>query len=59
VELKKAEVGGEFRCAKMIFSKWNRLFLFRADSSYHRVTKIEKGSRWVLSFGWTNRFKQN
>jgi hypothetical protein len=58
VELKKAKVGGEFKCANKVFSWWNRVHLFRADANYHRVTKIEKGSRWVFSIGWTNRFKK-
>lgn len=57
IELKKTDVGGEFKCSNKIFSLWNRVQCFRADTNYHRVTKIQKGSRWVLSFGWTNRFK--
>jgi len=52
IELKKAEQGGKFICQNVIF-KWWRFCLFRADSNYHRVTTIEKGSRWVLSFGAT------
>ena len=51
IELVPAKKGGEFICNKMIWSWKNRLFFFRADNSYHRVTKIEEGSRWVLSFG--------
>ena len=53
IELVKAKKGGEFLCKEMIFSLRNRIHFFRADDSYHQVTKIEEGSRWVLSFGFT------
>jgi hypothetical protein len=51
IELKKADLGGDFICNKMIWSWRDRIYLFRADTSYHYVTPIEKGSRWLLSFG--------
>lgn len=35
----------------MIFSFWNKLHLFRADNSYHKVSKIEEGERTVFSIG--------
>ena len=52
IELKKADKGGKFICSSVVF-KWWRFCLFQADANYHKVTKIEKGSRWVLSFGFT------
>lgn len=51
IELVKAKKGGIFNCRKMIWQWLDRFYLFRADSSYHYVTEIEEGSRWVLSFG--------
>ena len=56
VTLKKAKQGGEFKCNNVVF-KWWRFCLFRADANYHSVTRIEQGSRWILSFGFT--FKSN
>jgi hypothetical protein len=53
-ELVKADRGGEFVCAKTIF-RWWRIVLFRADTSYHYVTPIEKGRRILLSFGFKLR----
>jgi hypothetical protein len=55
-ELIKAKKGGVFQCRKNIFSLWGRVHLFRADKHYHKVTPIEEGSRWVLSFGFTWKF---
>lgn len=52
IVLKKPKKGGEFICKEVIF-KWWRFCLFRADTNYHKVTKIEKGTRWMLSFGFT------
>ena len=52
IELVKAKKGGTFVCKKLIWSKWGRVYLFRADDSYHYVTPIEQGSRWLLSFGF-------
>lgn len=52
IELFKATTGGQFVCNKMIFSLFNRIYLFRADTSYHYVTKIQKGKRIMLSFGF-------
>lgn len=52
ITLKRAEQGGEFICNNVVF-RWWRFCLFRADANYHRVTKIEKGNRWILSFGVT------
>jgi hypothetical protein len=52
IEIIKPKKGGVFQCNKIILSLFGRVFLFRADSEYHRVTKIEEGERWVLSFGF-------
>ena len=49
--LKAAKVGGEFQCEKIIFQS-KRIKLFRPDENIHSVTRLEKGTRWVLSLGW-------
>lgn len=51
IELVRAKRGGQFICPNMIFSFW-RIHFFRADDSYHWVTPIEEGTRWLLSFGF-------
>lgn len=51
VILKKAELGGEFNCEKMIWES-ARIKLFRPDIMKHSVGRIEKGERYVLSVGW-------
>jgi hypothetical protein len=43
--------GGEFICANPIFET-KRIKLFRSDVSMHSVTKVQGGSRYVLSLGW-------
>lgn len=50
-EIIKSDKGGQFICNKMIWHWRDRIYFFRADDSYHKVTPIEQGSRWVLSFG--------
>lgn len=50
-ELIKATKGGQFKCNNIIFSLFNRIYLFRADTEYHSVTTVEEGKRVVLSFG--------
>lgn len=52
--LKPAQRGGEFRCADPIYVN-SRVKLFRPDRSEHSVTRIEEGTRYVLSFGWVRR----
>lgn len=49
--LKAPKVGGEFRCDAPIHDG-ARLKVFRPDTVEHAVTRIEKGSRYVLSVGW-------
>lgn len=51
IELVKAKKGGQFVCKKMIWQWRDRIYFFRADDSYHYVTPIEEGTRWVFSIG--------
>lgn len=46
--------GGEFVCSAPIFET-QRIKLFRPDVSEHSVTRVEGGSRYVLSIGWVLR----
>lgn len=50
VVLVKPEAGGEFVCERTIFDLMGRFVLFRPDLHEHRVTRIERGRRWLLSF---------
>lgn len=51
--LSKAKSGGIFVCEDrgLLFDK-NRITLFGPDIALHSVTKIDKGTRYVLSFGF-------
>jgi hypothetical protein len=49
--LKSPRSGGEFICAKPLFST-RRIKLFRPDACEHSVTRVVGGSRYVLSVGW-------
>jgi hypothetical protein len=49
--LRAADRGGEFVCARSLHAS-QRIKLFRPDLETHSVTRIERGSRWVLSIGW-------
>ncbi|MBB1303637.1 MULTISPECIES: 2OG-Fe(II) oxygenase [Pseudoalteromonas] len=49
--IKRAQLGGEFMCENTLFQS-KRIKLFRPDITQHAVTKIEKGSRYILSIGW-------
>lgn len=49
--------GGEFQVANAIF-KSKRLNLFRPDLELHSVTKVTRGTRYVLSFGWSAKLKK-
>jgi 2OG-Fe(II) oxygenase superfamily len=51
VILKSSKSGGEFVCASPIYSS-KRVKLFRPDACEHSVTRVEGGSRYVLSIGW-------
>ena len=50
VELWSAKQGGKFK-GQTIFSIFDKVHFVRPDKCEHEVTKIEKGSRWVLSIG--------
>ncbi len=49
VVLQKPQRGGQFHADKLIFSVFNRVFLFRPDLYSHSVTRIEQGQRKLLS----------
>ena len=51
IVIKKSKSGGEFVCENPIYEN-SRIKYFRPDISYHSVTKIEQGTRYVLSIGW-------
>lgn len=51
--LKEAE-GGEFKCKNTILN-WRFLKIFRPDINEHEVTKVTKGTRYVLSFGFVKQ----
>jgi len=53
--LVKPKAGGEFLCEKNVFNLFGRVILFRSDLYQHRVSKIERGNRWLLSFALTQR----
>ncbi len=50
--VREATVGGDFRCQNPIYSS-ARIKIFRPDISPHSVTRVEKGTRYVFSLGWT------
>ena len=54
IMLKNAKVGGRFICKDPIFET-SRIKFFRPDVSRHAVTKVEKGTRYVLSIGWIRK----
>lgn len=49
-----AQEGGALVCERSIF-RLGPLNLFRPDEVTHSVTKVTKGSRYVLSIGWKRR----
>lgn len=51
--LVKPKVGGEFICDRNLFNLAGRIVLFRPDLHQHRVEKIQRGNRWLLSFALT------
>jgi hypothetical protein len=54
VILKAPKSGGEFICENPIFAT-KRIKFFRPDVSFHSVTRVVGGSRYVFSFGWLLR----
>ena len=58
VILKPARQGGEFQCADPIYVN-RRVKLFRPDRSEHSVTRIDAGTRYVLSLGWVRNGRRD
>ena len=56
IVLKHAKYGGQFYINKII--QKGRFHYFRPDLVKHKVTKIKKGVRYVLSIGWNKEKKQ-
>jgi hypothetical protein len=54
----QAAEGGDFLCNTPIFAT-NRIKLFRPDACEHAVSEVKRGSRYVLSIGWTLPNKTN
>lgn len=52
IEIRKADRGGEFKCNDTIWKWRERIYLFRADTTYHYVTPVESGERWLFSLGF-------
>lgn len=51
IEIKKADEGGTLVVNKPIW-QWDRFCFFRSDISEHSVTRIVRGTRYTLTFGW-------
>lgn len=51
IVIKRSPIGGEFICDNPILTI-KRIKFFRPDISEHSVTRLEGGSRYVLSVGW-------
>ena len=51
IVVKRSPRGGEFVCSAPIIST-ARIKFFRPDQCEHSVTRVEGGSRYVLSIGW-------
>jgi hypothetical protein len=51
IVLSEAREGGEFVCENPIFET-RRIKFFRPDRDAHSVTRVESGTRYVLSVGW-------
>ncbi len=56
IVLKQAQKGGDFICATPIYQN-SRIKFFRPDLCEHAVTKVEQGSRYLLSIGWVKKNK--
>jgi hypothetical protein len=55
VLLKAAKRGGEFFCEGQHRRILNRIFLFRADTNTHGVTKVEEGERIIAVLNYTRK----
>lgn len=49
--IKDCGSGGKFICEEVL-TRLPRLVIFRPDISQHEVTRIESGTRYMLSVGW-------
>ncbi|MBQ4863996.1 hypothetical protein J8L98_20110 [Pseudoalteromonas sp. MMG013] len=54
--LKKSIKGGHFICKHPLVNT-SRIKLFRPDLCEHAVSKVEQGTRYVLSIGWVKSAK--
>ncbi|WP_308365795.1 MULTISPECIES: hypothetical protein [unclassified Microbulbifer] len=54
IVVKKAKAGGEFLCDSPIYES-PRIKYFHPDISEHSVSKVQSGTRYVLSLGWVRR----
>ena len=54
IVVKRAGEGGEFICKTPIFTT-RRVKIFRPDACEHSVTRVIRGSRYVLSIGWVRK----
>ena len=52
--LRRALEGGEFKCKAPLFET-GRIKFFRPDISEHSVSRVSRGSRFVLSIGWVRK----
>jgi hypothetical protein len=57
IVIKQAILGGDFICDAPIFES-KRIKLFRPDINMHSVTRVEEGSRYLLSIGWIRKGKK-
>jgi len=51
IVIRNAYKGGEFSCSNPIYET-KRVKFFRPDISEHKVSRIVKGNRYLLSIGW-------
>lgn len=51
----KALVGGICKTIMPPIWKCKCAYLFRPDNNLHSVTAVEKGTRYVFSFGWLRK----
>ena len=54
IVLRAAAEGGEFICSAPIINR-RRIKLFRPDLAPHAVSRVRKGTRYVLSIGWVRK----
>ena len=52
--LTRAQKGGDFYCANPIYET-PRIKIFRPDINEHSVSRVDQGTRYVLSCGWVLR----